>query len=244
MVRVGRIWSRRRSRWPGGPGVRGEPRNSGRAAWLRSRRRCGLRGRGRRRTARRRGAEHVTTHHKASEHLHLGQRERTRAGELHAHVTTGPAHGDLRGSARLGRLLRGPDARRGQGLVQGVRQRRVRHDHVVVGEPLPAAVRTVPDRDLVDRLAGAEVDLPPRLGLGLGGVRDRAVPPHAVGVAVDGAVGCAVVRGRGLLGPACGRRCRGRRPPGRGRGRGRRRSARAWIPGCAAGACRSSSEPR
>ena len=109
----------------------------------------------------------------------------------------------------------GIEARRGGDHPEVVQALVARDSLAVVGR------RAVPDVHDAERVFLAEVDLPPGVGL-LTRVGDRAVVPHAVRIAVNGARGAAAPTGRGhrgrlvegevvaALGDSEGRACRGR----------------------------------
>src|SRR5262245_50856967 len=135
--------------------------------------------------------------------LHLRDRERRVAGQLDADVATGEVEAvgeDARRTARRTGLVQRRDA--GLRTYLGERatdERLVRDQHVVIAEPLGAAVGPVPQVDRLDRERLPEVDLPPGLGRAvLGRVGHRPGAPVAVGVAVDGPLGDAAVRGAAL----------------------------------------------
>jgi hypothetical protein len=97
------------------------------------------------------------------------------------------------------------------------RIRSIRHQHVEVGQAIRAAgVGSIPDVDPVDLTHRAEIDLPPRRGVGAG-VGDRALPEDTVGVPVH----------RPACEPAeCRARLRCRLPLRQVDGHGRRRRRR------------------
>ena len=120
-----------------------------------------------------------------SEDLDLGERQDAGADALHADVATGCVEVDRGRSAdRAGVVVAGD-----RGVADDVGERAAgqvggRNEDVEVAEAVRAAVGAVVEIDGADVAGRAEVDLPPRVGFGVG-VRDRAGAPVAGAVAVD-----------------------------------------------------------